>query len=176
MPLDVDRISVSGVWWRQVRSGLATLARREPPADGRWQRGDRTEALYLADSEETAWAEWYRALAEAALPPRADMPRDLSRLQVDIEDVADLSTVERLKHVGLDLPSPRRADWPSFQAIGDGLRDQGVGGLIAPSAARFGGLILCVFRDRDEIPGVRVTTTTRGISEPPALPKGLRKQ
>jgi hypothetical protein len=27
------------------------------------------EAVYLADCEATAWAEWYRALAEAALPP-----------------------------------------------------------------------------------------------------------
>jgi hypothetical protein len=34
------------------------------PADGRWQRGDVVEALYVAPSEAAMWAEWYRFLTE----------------------------------------------------------------------------------------------------------------
>jgi hypothetical protein len=42
------------------------------------------EALYFADSEETVWAEWYRYLAEAALPPRRGLPRDLWRWEISL--------------------------------------------------------------------------------------------
>ena len=62
--------------------------------------------MYFADSEETAWAEWYRALAEFAIPPERQMPRDLWRWQIDVEGVADLSTEDALKRVGLTLPRP----------------------------------------------------------------------
>lgn len=37
-----------------VRLGRRSLVAR---ADGRWQRGSVVEGLYLADTEETAWAE-----------------------------------------------------------------------------------------------------------------------
>ncbi len=43
----------------------------------------------LADSPETAWAEWYRALAELGLRPEQQLPRNLWKLRVDIERVAD---------------------------------------------------------------------------------------
>jgi hypothetical protein len=34
------------------------------------------EGFNLADSEETAWAEWYRALWEFAIPPMRQLPRE----------------------------------------------------------------------------------------------------
>ncbi|HEY7932821.1 MAG TPA: hypothetical protein VID48_03260 [Solirubrobacteraceae bacterium] len=43
----------------------------------RWQHGSTLAAIYLADEESTAWAEWHRVLAESALPPAHGMPRDL---------------------------------------------------------------------------------------------------
>lgn len=46
------------------------LPEREPPPDNRWQRGGVVDALYLADDEDTVWAEWHRHLAEPAA--RAD--------------------------------------------------------------------------------------------------------
>jgi RES domain-containing protein len=174
VPVDADRISVSGIWWRHVASGIGVFARREPPADGRWQCGRKTEAIYLADSEETAWAEWYRALAEAALPPRAALPRDLFRITVELEEVADLSSSERLERTGLAMPSPQRSSWPSFQQVGEALDKEGARALLAPSAARSGGLVLCVFRHHDEIPGVTVASADERISEPPVPPPGLR--
>jgi hypothetical protein len=58
----IDRIDVHGVWWRVVPHGGDPLFRPDPPADGRWQRGEVIEAMYFADDEDTAWAEWNRML------------------------------------------------------------------------------------------------------------------
>jgi len=55
--VDVDAIDVAGIWWRQTPHGGDPLFRADPPADGRWQRGDVVAAMYFADSEETARAE-----------------------------------------------------------------------------------------------------------------------
>jgi hypothetical protein len=95
--LGVDAASVSGVWFRHVPAGGEPLFRPERPADGRWQRGEVVEGFYLADSEETAWAEWYRALAELAIPPMRQLPRDLWRFEVEIQRVADLSPPRGLR-------------------------------------------------------------------------------
>jgi RES domain-containing protein len=130
------------------------------------------DALYLSDSEETAWAEWYRHLAERAIPPLAQMPRELWMWDVDVE-VADLSTCEKLAAIGLQEPRPNRNDWPEFQAVGEKLAHADWTGLIAPSAARPTGLILCLFRKQN---GVRGATplTPRLIKEPPPPPTGLQ--
>jgi hypothetical protein len=74
VPLDVDPAPVRSAWFRHVPAGGAPLDRPEHPGSARWQRGEIVEGFYLADSEETTWAEWYRALAELALPPMRQMP------------------------------------------------------------------------------------------------------
>lgn len=78
-----------------------------PPSSGRWQRGEAVAALYLADEEPTAWAEWYRVLAELALSPTHGMPRDLWCWTVAVNDIADLLTEAKLAR--LDLPCLHRA-------------------------------------------------------------------
>jgi hypothetical protein len=109
--LAVTAIAVRGRWFKHTYPGSSPLPERDPPPDNRWQRGDVVDALYLADSEETAWAEWYRHLAERAIPPLAQMPREMWTWQVDVE-VADLSTDEKLAAVGLPRPSPVAALGP----------------------------------------------------------------
>lgn len=91
------------------------------------------DALNLADSEDTVWAEWYRHLAERAIPPLTQMPRDLWTREVDVE-VADLSTSERLATVGLSPPGPGHQSRPAFQQAGECLWKDGWPGLLAPSA------------------------------------------
>lgn len=75
--MEVDPVAIAGVWWRQVPHAADPLFRADPPSDGRWQRGETVTALYFSDSEATASAEWYRAIAESASPPDEEMPRDL---------------------------------------------------------------------------------------------------
>jgi hypothetical protein len=45
----------------------------------------------MADSDETAWAEFYRFLAESRRGPAGAMPRDLHWVTVGLDRVADLS-------------------------------------------------------------------------------------
>jgi hypothetical protein len=116
--VDVDVIDVRGTWWRQTPHGGDPLFRADPPSDGRWQRGEVVGAPYFADAEETAWAEWYRALAEFHIPPDRQMPRDLWRAELEVTGVVDLSDVDRLGAVDLPPLQPARRTWPAFQLLG----------------------------------------------------------
>lgn len=127
------------------RACIATRAVRSDHRDNRWRRGPVIDALYLTGDEPGAWAEWYRHLAEASLPPTAGLPRDLWTLRIASIPVADLADEDRLDRVGLPLPSPGRRTWPAFQDVGEQLHAEGWAGLIAPSAARSASLVLCLF-------------------------------
>jgi hypothetical protein len=105
VPLDVPALAVRGRWVKHTYAGSPPLPERDPPPDNRWQRGEVVDAVYLADSEETAWAEWYRHLAERSVPPLAQVPRDLWTWEVDVK-VADLGSADRLAAVGLNLDPP----------------------------------------------------------------------
>ena len=173
MTLDVTAVAVHGRWIKHTYPGSAPLPEREPPPDNRWQRGDVVDALYLADTESTAWAEWYRHLAERMIPPLAQMPRELWTWQVDIE-VANLSTPEHLAGVDLEPPTPGRRSWGAYQRIGEQLSTEGWAGLLAPSAARPNGKVLCLFRDEHGVRGAMPLPPPRSVKEPPPPPIGLR--
>lgn len=173
MASEVAAIAVRGRWFKHTYPGSPALPERKPPPDNRWQRGDVVDALYLADSEDTVWAEWYRHLAERAIPPLAQMPRDLWAWDVDAK-VADLSTPERLAAIGLSVPRPGHRTWSDFQRVGEYLWKDGWSGLLAPSAARPEGSVLCLFRDAGGVRGARALAKPRRISEPPAPPTGLQ--
>lgn len=173
MALSVSAIAVRGRWIKHTYPGSPPLPEREPPPDNRWQRGDVVDALYLADTEETAWAEWYRHLAERMIPPLAQMPRELWNWQVDVQ-VADLSTREKLAAVGLSPPAPGRGAWHAYQDVGEQLSNDGWAGLLAPSAARPAGRVLCLFRDLQGVRGAKPLRPPRRIADPPPPPTGLR--
>ncbi|MEN3281374.1 MAG: hypothetical protein V7607_2514 [Solirubrobacteraceae bacterium] len=144
------------------------------PADNRWQRGAIVEALYFADSEETAWAEWYRYLAEASLPPQQGLPRDLWRWEISLPDVADLSDDNRLGCMKLPRLRPTRLQWPTFQPVGEQLHREGWHALVSSSAARPEGRTLCVFRTAREVPGTTPIPPPKTVEEPPVVPTGMR--
>jgi len=138
MALDVDQVSVRGVWWRHIPHRGKVRYRPLPPPDNRWQHGRVVEGFYLASDAPTVWAEWYRFLAELAVPPDRQMPRNLWRWMVSVT-VADLSTEDRLSRVGLRPLPPSRSSWAAYQKVGDQLYREGWSGLVAPCAARPGG-------------------------------------
>jgi RES domain-containing protein len=175
--LDVDAVALrQRRWWRHGVQGADPVARRRPPPDGRWQRGATVEALYLASDEATVWAEWYRHLAEAGIPPNQQMPRALWTWTVDPGvEVADLTSAEQLTRVGLEAPRPGRSTWPPYQDVGETLWREGWPGLLAPSAARpRDGLVLCLFRRGAEgrVPA-RPLPPSRLVRQPPAPPSGM---
>lgn len=174
MALDVDATSVSGVWWRHIPHRSKVWYRPSEPGDGRWQRGSIIEAMYFADSPETAWAEWYRHLAEWALRPNQLMPRDLWRWQLSLSTVADLSTHSRLTRVSLPVPPPTRSSWPPYQRAGEQLHADGWPALVGPSAARPAiGRVVCAFRTTNVVPGLKPLPPPQLWKEPPAPPTGL---
>jgi len=129
----------------------------------------------LADSPETAWAEFYRALSEYGVPPSRAMPRRLAEIAVDLDDIGDLASEGALERYGLSKPMPSSSTWSSFQTVGEKLFKDGAKGLVAPSAARKGGRVLCVFRSQPEIDGVEIAEV-REVSHLPDMPRGLRTQ
>jgi RES domain-containing protein len=171
--LDVTAVAVRGHWVKHTYPGSPPLPERDPPPDNRWQRGDVVDAIYLADSEDTAWAEWYRHLAERMIPPLAQIPRELWTWQVGVE-VADLSTGEKLAAVGLHPPTPSRSEWPTYQLVGEQIAADGWTGIHVPSAARPEGKVLCLFRDQDGIRGATPVPPPSHVPEPPPPPAGLR--
>lgn len=172
MALDLAAVAVRGRWVKHTFPGSSPLPERDPPPDNRWQRGDVVDALYLADSEGTAWAEWYRHLAERAIPPLAQMPRELWTWRVDVK-VADLSTSEKLAAVGLRPPTPGRREWRPYQLVGEEISAEGWPGLLTPSAARPAGKVLCLFRNQHGVDGAEPSPPPRQVREPPPPPTGL---
>jgi len=151
------------------------LFRPEQLADGRWQRGKVVEGFYLAADEQTAWAEWYRALAELAVPPMRQMPRELWRFEVELEGVADLSDVGKLEAAGLPYPVPSRRQWPRFQAVGEVLAASGWRRILYPSAARSESKsAICIFRRESDLVGINPLAPHARYEEPPEPPSGLR--
>jgi RES domain-containing protein len=173
LALDVDPVDVVGTWLRHTSHGRDPRTRPVPPGNNRWQRGTVVDALYLADGEATMWAEWYRSLAELAVPPLHQLPRDVWRYRVRGLAVADLSEKARLARVGLDPPAPGRKTWPPHQRVGHELWREGWPGLLAPSAARPDGRVLCLFARDGEVP-VKPSGRPRVVREPPAPPSGMR--
>ena len=173
--MDVERIGAHGSWWRQIPGGGDVHYEPDEPADGRWQQGDVVEALYFADSEETAWAEWYRYLSEAMLPPHHALPRDLWEWRIDVGEIADLSDTRKLEDAGLPPPRPGRLQWPAYQLVGMRLWREGCRGILSPSAARpTQGLVLCVFRTQRVEEGTEPIPPPRHYPVPPLVPPGLR--
>jgi hypothetical protein len=157
-----------------VSHGRNPRVRPAPAPNNRWQRGTVVDALYLADGEQTLWAEWYRSLAEAGLPPLQQLPRDVWRYRPRGLEVADLGDEHGLGRVGLTPPVPGRKTWRPYQAIGEQLWREGWPGLVAPSAARPTGRVLCVYVDDPGSLPVRPFGRSRVVREPPAPPKGMR--
>jgi RES domain-containing protein len=169
---DIDAIAVSGEWVRHAPHRSSLLGRATEPTDGRWQRGAVVRGLYLADEAATATAEWYRFLAERGLPPARAVPHDHHLWRIEAE-LADLSTVERLAAVGLAVPRPSRRTWPPFQDVAETLWREGWAGVLAPSAARPGSLVACVF-ERDAWPPVGCQPVrTVEITEVPPPPSSM---
>ncbi len=120
------------------------------------------------------WAEWYRQLAERAVPPLRQLPREFWHYRVGSIEVADLTTCERLARVGLHPPRPGRVTWRPYQEIGEALWREGWRGLLAPSAARPRGMILCLFVGNAASAPAEPLPPPLVVSEPPVPPTGMR--
>jgi RES domain-containing protein len=162
--------SISGVWWRHLPHQGNPLQHADPPADGRWQRGDTVGALYFAQEDQTAWEEWHRGLAERGVPPEMGLPRDLWRYEIRLNDAIDLSTDEALEEHELQRPRPTQRQWPAFQHVGERLWKAGANAILYESAAHPDNLALCVFVTDESIAGLRPIPPPQVFNDPPPAP------
>ena len=162
-------VPVHGIWARHTAPGFSGI---EPQSGGsRWLAAG-TPGLYLADGEETAWAELYRGLAESERGPMGAMPRDLHRVAVSLERVADLSSERARRALGLPRVRPTQRQWPAYQAVGGRLAAEGAQAVLYASAARTRSLCLCVFAAG--LSGLRVEGEPLRVIALPPPPRGLR--
>lgn len=170
--LELAWVPIEGIWVRHAYAG-PEVARHVYPhgRPGRWQT-ERVLATYLADREPTAWAEFYRFMAERETPPEDAMPQDLFRVRVELERVADLRTEKARRRLGLPRMRPSREQWPAFQAVGEALAEQGAQGVLYASAARTRSVCLCVFEAG--LAGLSVVGAPVTVVVPPPPPRGLR--
>ena len=165
---------MSGTWFRHVPAGADAHLRPPHPADNRWQRGEVVDALYFADSEETVWAEWYRFLAEAGLPPKQGLPRDLWRWKIELPEVADLGDEDRLARVGLP---PLRPDAAAVAGLPGGRRAALRGRLAGPRqrlGGAAGGPDAVRVPDRQRVAGTWPVRPPITVADPPVVPTGMR--
>jgi RES domain-containing protein len=168
----IARVPVKGTWVRQVPAGGEALATRPRRTPGRFHRPGEI-ALYLADTPETAWAEWYRALAARAQKPADDVPRELYRIVIDLDDVVDLSSTRLRQEAALPTRvRPSESQWPAFQRFATAMRAEGARGVLYSSAARTRSLCLCVFEAG--LGGLRVESEPVSVITPPPPPRGMR--
>jgi RES domain-containing protein len=168
----IARVRVSGTWVRHVPAGGGALTTRRRGTEGRFHRPGEI-ALYLADGPETAWAEWYRALAERAQAPSDDVPRDLHRISVSLDQVVDLSTAAARTRAGLPTRMrPAASQWRAFQELAATMRAEGAQAVLYSSAARTRAVCLCVFEAG--LDGLRQEGQPLAVIAPPAPPRGLR--
>jgi RES domain-containing protein len=172
VPAQIDHVPVTGTWFRHVAAGRDPLT-VSVRSQGRWQRGATIQAVYVADSAATAWAEFYRAAAELAIAPDALLPRDLWSLSVELPHVADLTETAALRTLGLAPAIPDRGQWPAYQDVGERLAAAGAEGVLYRSAARPAHACLCVFAHA--LDRVRPLEHER-IDRPPAPPYQRRSE
>jgi RES domain-containing protein len=147
----VDRLSPvawSGVAWRHLAPGRNPISgegARVP--GGRWNPPDSFPALYLALDVDTVAAEFYRLAARQAVPPEGLLPRELHRFEVTLAAVLDLREPWAREQVGLDGRELSGDDLRACQGVGAAARHLGREGVLSPSAAG-SGTVLVVFSDR----------------------------
>ena len=168
----INRVSITGTWSRHVLAGADGLTPSRGPNGGRFNAPGQP-ALYLADSDATAWAEWYRWLAEWGQSPADHLPRDLHRIAVDLGHVVDASSAAARKTLGLPIRMrPSSGQWAAFRAVGERLSAEGAHAILYASAARSRSLCLCVFEPG--LSGLRIESEPVRVIAPPPPPRGLR--
>lgn len=136
--------------WRHVPRGAEPLHYGFLlKASGRWNRQGRYGCLYCALSASGALAE-YRKAVERGILERLS-PRELVSIRVvRVSPVLDLTDANDRRKFRITMPKIRSDDAAGIEAcraVADRARAEGYHALMAPSAARGGGVNLVIFPD-----------------------------
>jgi RES domain-containing protein len=133
---------------------------------GRWNPPDSFPTLYTALTRETMLDELERAARRQALNVADLLPRVEVRYTVTLRRVLDLRDAETRARVGLTEEDLTADDWAACQVVGEAARRVGLEGIIAPSAASAGN-VLVVFLDQIAPGSTLEVRSTRPLSTEP---------
>jgi hypothetical protein len=105
------------------------------PAPGRRQPTG-TRRLYLAENEDTAWAEFDRGLAERGQSPAEEMPCEPLRMRVQLRAGRRPAQREGAQDAWAAAACGRRAQWPTFPGDRNPADRHGAQSVLYGSAAR----------------------------------------
>lgn len=145
---EVSPADFSGEVCRHTGPGIHPLSTTGAQTQGgRWNPANSFPALYLALSEDTAAAEFYRRAAGENRSPDDLLPRRLHTYTVRLSAILNLTDKDVLD--GLDIFKDDLAsnDRSLCNALGDAAHYVGFEGIRAPSATGVGE-VLVVFWDR----------------------------
>lgn len=134
--------------WRHVRPEYPPLSGEGARAvGGRWNPPASFPTLYLGLDVAVVTAEFYRHLARQGLRAEDALPRVMYQYDVRLSRVVDLRSPASWRDLGLTADRIRGSDQQRCQAVGDAVHYLGLEGLLAPSAAGKGE-VLVIFLDR----------------------------
>jgi len=145
-----DRIAFDGSVWRAVRAARDALQASRVGA--RWDPA-LFDVLYTSLDREGAMQEIYFHLSRQPVFP--DVAFQLHRLRIRAKGFLNISELEVLGRLGVDLATFASFDYSRTQAIGDAAFFLGFSGLIVPSA-RSKSRNLVIFPDRIEPDDIEV--------------------
>lgn len=133
-------VTISGVFERHASMSAPGLVSSQ--AGGRWGPPGGFGVLYLGRPRPSVVVEAYRHLVDdvPGMRPELVKPRRLHIVQISVERVLDLRSLEAQEHVGLtsaDLESPV-ADYAKCWDIARAAHQLGLHGIIAPAATGLG--------------------------------------
>jgi RES domain-containing protein len=142
----LPRTSFSGEAFRHQGPGYPPLnAEGSRIHGGRWNPKESFPVLYLALSETTAAAEFYRLADRQGLEAARLLPRRLYRYKVELSAVADLTDPDARQSIGLTPEHLVADDAQSCQEIGEAAHYAGFEAINAPSATGQGGILAVMF-------------------------------
>lgn len=113
---------------------------------GRWNPPDSFPVLYMALSQDTVVAEFYRHAERQGMPPENMLPRRFQEYQVELGLLLDLRDKQVRPDLGLTDAVIQSDDPSTCQSVGDAAHYAGFEGIVAPSATGTGE-VLAVFTD-----------------------------
>jgi len=135
---------------------------------GRWNPKESFPTLYVALTQEVVVAEFRRLAERSGRSPTDFLPRELYRIDVELQAVLDLTDPSTVRTLHVDPARFTADDLIASQAIGDAAHYLGIEAVLAPSAAGTGS-VLAIYTDRLQPTSALVAHLIGAWEDPPGI-------
>lgn len=160
--LRVRQLSAQQFWHQgSVRRDVVSLV-ESPHYDARFHVAGGPAAWYASSTQQGAWAELFRHFLDDGVDP-FEVRRRVARVRVAGLRVLDLTKQDVREAVGITLTELTGDDYAACQRIAQIARDNGLDGILSPSAALANNTTLVVF----DVAAEKITVELSSVSVPP---------